>query len=87
MKWPMQKAKARFSQLIDQACTDGLQMILRDRETIAVVMSISQYQRMMIRRKSLKATARKSPKQLLASAPLEGVEITRSKDTGRLVKL
>jgi prevent-host-death family protein len=78
MNWQMQEAKARFSQLVDRALKEGPQTVTRHGKPVAVVVPAEEYRRLSTRGKSLKA--------LLASAPLEGVEITRSQDTGRIVK-
>jgi hypothetical protein len=47
-------------------------------DPIAVVLTVEEYRRLRTRGRSLKA--------LLASAPLEGIEIVLSRDTGRMSK-
>jgi antitoxin Phd len=79
MDWQVQEAKARFSELLDRTLKEGAQTVTRHGKPIAVVMSVEEYRRMRRRGKSLKA--------LLAAAPLQRVEIVRSRDTGRAIKL
>jgi antitoxin Phd len=77
--WQVQQAKARFSELLDRTLKEGPQTVTRHGKPVAVMVPVEEYRRLRPRQKSLKA--------LLASAPLEGVEIVRSRDTGRTVKL
>ncbi len=79
MEWQVQEAKARFSELLERTLKDGAQTVTRHGKPIAVVVSVEEYRRLRKRGKSLKA--------LLAAAPLQGVKIVRSCDTGRTVKL
>ena len=76
--WLLQDAKARFSELVNRALKEGPQTVTRHGKAVAVVVPAEEYRRLRGRKKSLKA--------LLESAPLEGVEITRSQDTGRVIK-
>ena len=77
MYWQIQQAKARFSELVERTLKEGPQTVTRHGRAVAVLVPAEQYQRMRARRKSLKA--------MLASAPLEGVQISRSRDTGRII--
>jgi len=79
MDWQVQQAKARFSELLERALKEGPQTVTRHGKPVAVMVPVEEFRRLRRRRKSLKA--------LLASAPLEGVEIVRSRDTGDTVKL
>jgi antitoxin Phd len=79
MDWQVQQAKARFSELLERALKEGPQTVTRHGKPVAVMVPVEEFRRLRRRRKSLKA--------LLASAPLEGVEIVRSRDTGHTVKL
>lgn len=65
--------------MLDRILKEGAQTVTRHGKPVAVVLSVEDYRRMRKRGKSLKA--------LLAAAPLEGVEIVRSRDTGRTIKL
>jgi antitoxin Phd len=75
MNWQIQEAKARFSELINRTLKDGPQTVTRHGEPVAVIVAAEEYRRLRSRRRSLKT--------LLAKAPLHGVEIRRSRDSGR----
>ena len=79
MNWQIQEAKARFSEFVNRALQDGPQTVTRHGKPVAVLVPADEYRRLRTRGKSLKA--------LLAAAPLEGVEIIRSRKPGRPVKL
>ena len=79
MNWQIQEAKARFSELVERVLKEGPQTVTRHGKAVAVVIPIEEYRRLRAGGKSLKA--------LLAAAPLQGVAITRSRDTGRKVDL
>ncbi|MGO9264280.1 MAG: type II toxin-antitoxin system Phd/YefM family antitoxin [Candidatus Binataceae bacterium] len=79
MNWQLQEAKARFSELIERTLKEGPQTVTRHGKAVAVVIPDDEYRRLRTGGKNLKA--------LLAAAPLRGVEITRSRDTGRKVDL
>lgn len=46
MRWPVQDAKQRFSELIRTAHADGPQVVTRHGEEIAVVIDIAEYRRL-----------------------------------------
>ena len=77
MNWQIQEAKARFSELVERTLKEGPQTVTRHGKPVAVLVPVEEYR--------LLRTGGKSFKALLASAPLEGVEIRRSRDTGRTV--
>ncbi len=79
MKWQIQQAKARFSEFVDRTLKEGPQTVTRRGKAVAVLVPADEYRRLRAGGKSLKA--------LLAAAPLEGVEIIRPRDTGRVVDL
>ncbi len=56
--WPVQDAKARFSELLDACINDGPQVVSRRGTEAAVLVPIEQWRR-------LQASARPSLKQLL----------------------
>jgi len=78
MNWQVQQAKARFSELVDRALKEGPQTITRRGKAVAVIVPAEEYRRLR---------GGKSLKALLAAAPLAGVEIVRSRDTGRAVEI
>ncbi len=66
--WPVQDAKARFSEFLDTCITHGAQIVTKRGEETAVLVPIQEWRR-------LQAAARPSIKQLLlsASAPVDFV--------------
>lgn len=58
--WPMQDAKARFSELLEKCLTEGPQMVTRRGAEAAVLLPASEWRR-------LNASATPSLKQLLLS--------------------
>lgn len=79
MHWQLQDAKARFSEVVRRAIEEGPQTVTRHGEEAVVIVSAAKFRRLSARKGSLKA--------LLAAAPLEDVEISRSDDRGRDVDL
>ncbi len=71
MEWQIQQAKARFSEMAKRARTEGAQTVTRHGKAVAVLVSLEEYRRWFGGAKGLKA--------LLAAAPLQGVEISRSR--------
>lgn len=59
--WPVQDAKARFSEFLDRCLTDGPQMVTRRGAEAAVLVPADQWRR-------LQASARPSLKELLLSS-------------------
>ncbi len=46
MRWQMQTAKQKLSELVDAAMTDGPQFVTRHGNDVAVVISIAEYRRL-----------------------------------------
>lgn len=80
-EWPLQDAKNRLSELVNQAVEKGPQTITRRGKPAAIVLSVEYFRRLTASREDLVTFFRKSP--------LLGVEldIERSDDTGRDVAL
>jgi prevent-host-death family protein len=80
-KWTVAEAKARFSELIEQARSGGPQTITRHGRTTAVVVSAVEWERKTKRAGNLA--------EFLAASPLRGSGITirRRKDRPRKVEL
>jgi prevent-host-death family protein len=78
--WQVQEAKARFSEVVDKACTEGPQIITRHGAERAVVLSIDEYRALISGEPDFKA-------HLLGGPKFEEFSIERDKDTGRPVKL
>jgi antitoxin Phd len=79
MNWQIQQAKARFSEMVERTLKEGPQTVTRHGKPVAVLVPADQYQRMRTKGKTLKA--------LLSEAPLENIEIRRSRETVRIVDL
>ncbi len=82
--WQLQTAKARFSELFRRALTEGPQLITRQGKEEVVMLRLAQFERLV--------RCSRQPKSLVkffAESPLAGVELnlTRSKDSGRDIKL
>ena len=78
-KWPLQHAKARFSELVTHCLENGPQMVTRNGHEVVVLIPVEDYKRTIVPKKSLK--------EFLLSAPRTELVIHRSKDTGRKVTL
>jgi prevent-host-death family protein len=76
MRWQLQEAKQRFSELVRSAQEEGPQIVTRHGEEVAVVIDIELYRRL--------SGSKPSFKQFLLSGPdFEDLEITRSSDLPR----
>ena len=81
IKWQLQDAKNRFSELVRKAREEGPQVITLHGRDAVVVVSAKEYGKLSRPRGNLVDFFRKSP--------LVGVEfdLTRSRDTGRRIEL
>ena len=75
MRWKLQDAKARFSELVQKAIEEGPQTVTRHGKQTVVVLSAAQFELMKKRQISLK--------DLLQSAPWHELEIERDKSPPR----
>lgn len=78
-KWTVAEAKAKFSEVIEQARTRRPQTITRNGHPAAVVVSVEEWEAKTRRRGSLA--------EFLAAAPLAGLDVARQKERARLAKL
>ena len=81
IKWQLQDAKNRFSELVRKAREEGPQVITLHGRDAVVVVSANEFGKLSRPRGSLVDFFRKSP---LAGAQLD---LVRSRDTGRRVDL
>jgi len=80
MRWQLQDAKQRFSELVRHARREGPQVVTRHGEEVAVVVSIEEYRRL--------TSDKAAFKQFLLAAPdLGALEIERSSRRARIVEL
>ena len=79
--WPLQEAKNRLSRVVEQANTEGPQLITVRGQPKAVVLSAEEYERLTRPSESLS--------EFFRNSPLFGVDldIERSADTGRDIAL
>jgi antitoxin Phd len=81
-RWKLEDAKARFSELVRRANSEGPQTVtVRGREAV-VVLSAKQYEKLRP-----VAAARPSLLDLIRSVDLTGLDLTREPDYGRDVEL
>jgi len=80
MRWQLQEAKQRFSELVRHARADGPQVVTKHGEEVAVVVSIEEYRRLTDELPSFKQF-------LLAAPDLDALEIDRSRERARVVEL
>ena len=78
--WQVQDAKARFSEVIERAHTEGPQTITRHGAERAVVLSIEDYRALVAQKPDFKA-------HLLGGLKVDDFTIERDRDTGRAVEL
>jgi antitoxin Phd len=80
MRWQLQEAKQRFSELVRHARAEGPQVVTKHGEEVAVVVSIEEYRRLTDKLPSFKQF-------LLAAPDLDALEIDRSPERARVVEL
>jgi prevent-host-death family protein len=80
MRWQLQEAKQRFSELVRHARADGPQVVTRHGEEVAVVVSIEEYRRLTDELPSFKDF-------LLAAPDLDVLDMDRSPERARVVEL
>ena len=80
MRWQLQEAKQRFSELLRHARAHGPQVVTKHGEEVAVVVSIEDYRRLTEELPSFKEF-------LLAAPDLDALEIERPRVTARVVEL
>ncbi len=61
MAWQLREAKAKFSQLVRKALDDGPQTVTRRGREVVVVLSLSEYQKLKLRKPSLKEVLMSGP--------------------------
>ena len=81
IRWQLQDAKNRFSELVRKAREEGPQVITLHGRDAVVVVSANEYGKLSRPRGSLVDFFRKSP---LVGV---GLDLTRSRDTGRKIEL
>lgn len=80
-QWPLQDAKNRFSQVVDNALRQGPQLVTRRGRATVVVLAVEEYQRLTRPTDNLADFLRKSPLKN------SGLDIDRAGDAGREVEI
>jgi antitoxin Phd len=70
--WQIQEAKNKFSRVVEDAVNDGPQIITKHGVEVAIVISFTEYQKMVAARGKLSTFFRDSP--------LVGIELDLSRD-------
>ena len=80
MRWQVQDAKQRFSELLRTAHADGPQVVTRHGEEIAIVIDIADYRR-------LKGDVTDFKDYLCAGPAFDDLDLTRSEERPRDIDL
>jgi prevent-host-death family protein len=79
MRWQVQEAKQRFSEILRQAQDDGPQIVTRHGEEVAVVIDIEEYRRLTGSKPDFKDF-------LLAAPDLDALDVHRPAERARTVE-
>jgi prevent-host-death family protein len=80
MRWQLQEAKQRFSELVRRAQNDGPQLVSKHGKDVAVVLAVDDYRR-------LQGTEPDFRDFLLAAPDLGALDISRATDPAPTVEL
>ncbi len=78
--WPVQEAKTRLSELIEEANSNGPQIITRHGAERAVILSVKDYRALTAHKPDLRA-------YLLGGPKVDRFDVPRTRDRGRKVTL
>ena len=70
--WPLQDAKNKFSEVVDEATRHGPQVVTRRGVETAVVLSYEEYRKMLLDQKALS--------QFFRESPLAGLDLDLTRD-------
>jgi len=79
-RWQLQEAKQQFSRVVEQARSEGPQMVTRNGKEVAVVLDVDEYRRLSWHGGDFKRFLLEGPK-------VEGLEIVRSDELPREIEL
>lgn len=77
-RWKLEDAKARFSEVVRLAATDGPQLVTIRGKEAAVILAPSEYEQLLPKPKGHQPLVR-----FLRGLGLDKIEIDRERDTGR----
>lgn len=80
--WKLEDAKARFSEVVRLAATDGPQLVTVRGKEAAVILAPEEYRRLMPKPKVHVPLV-----EFLQGLGLDGIDLTREHDTGREIDL
>lgn len=80
--WQLQEAKNRFSEVVDEALTNGPQTVTRHGREVVVVLSVEEYRRMKQPQKNIVETLMQIPQEYRVE-----LDISRAPDYGRDIEL
>lgn len=78
--WQVQEAKAHFSEVIEEANSNGPQVITRHGSERAVILSVADYRALTAHKPDLR-------EYLLGGPKVDSFEVKRDRDTGRKIRL
>jgi len=81
-RWKLEDAKARFSEVVRLAGTDGPQLVTIRGKEAAVILTPEEYERLLPKPRDHQPLVR-----FLQGLGLDRIEIEREKDTGREIAL
>jgi prevent-host-death family protein len=79
--WQLQEAKDQFSTVVEQALTDGFQLVTRHGKPAVVVVSVEEFRKLHPPRQPISRFLARSPLRNLGGTP------TRQRDLPRKVQL
>jgi prevent-host-death family protein len=78
-RWQLQEAKQQFSRVVDQARSDGAQIVTRNGKEVAVILGIEEYRKLSDDGGAFKRFLLEGPK-------FDGLEIERSTELPRIIE-
>lgn len=78
--WQIQEAKTHFSEVIEEANSNGPQVITRHGSERAVILSVADYRTLTAHKPNLR-------EYLLGGPKVDSFEVKRDRDTGRKIRL
>lgn len=78
--WQIQEAKTHFSEVIEEANSNGPQVITRHGSERAIILSVADYRTLTAHKPNLR-------EYLLGGPKVDSFEVKRDRDTGRKIRL
>lgn len=78
--WQIQEAKTHFSEVIEEANSNGPQVITRHGSERAIILSVADYRALTAHKPDLR-------EYLLSGPKVDSFEVKRDRDTGRKIRL